>query len=66
MVNTTPRTHLKLIYNNIGRGGRGEWDYGDFSNILGGGKKMGAFKLIFATIVGVLNRVTRFKLISNQ
>ena len=36
MGNTTPRTHHKLIYNNIGRGGGG---YGDFSNILGGRKK---------------------------
>ena len=36
MVNTTPWTHLKLIYNNIGLG---EGGYGDFSNILGGKKK---------------------------
>ena len=40
MVNTAPRTHLKLNINTMGRGGGGGGEsYGDFSNILGGRKK---------------------------
>ena len=48
MVNTTLRTHLKLIYNNIGLGrGGGGGGYGDFSNILGGGKKFASVQTNF-------------------